>query len=849
MAVSPVTDFWLPWVIKHPRLTLVLLTLLTLVAAAGLPRFKLDASADSLTLERDKDLEFFREVTQKFGAGDFLVITYHPKTDLFGDEALAHLRSLQDELARVPGVANVNSILTVPLLASPKQSLREISNEPRTLETPGTDRIMARREFLTSPLYRELILSPDGQTTALQLSLAVDQQLTALVTERDHLRNKRHEEGLTDTEQARLDDVSEQYRSLRTAADAQAHTRVDRVREVVGRHKDHANIFVGGVSMITADMIDFIRSDLVVFGTASFLFMVAMLAIIFRNLRFVLIPVASCVMSIVMMLGFLAWVDWRLTVISSNFVALLMILSLTVTMHLVMRYREYAEENPSWTREQLLRATLSFMAMPSWNNTLTTVVAFASFVTSGIRPLIDFGWMMSIGLMVALLLSFVTLPAFLMMLPKEKIKPQQAKSLLTKKRTSISSYCAVVIEKFGIWIFWGGLLAGALSFWGISKLEVENRFIDYFHEETEIHQGLALIDDKLGGTTTLDIVITPKPDSATDTQMADDPFAEEEIAEEDPFGDTSQEESSGGTSAWFTLAGMEYIERIHDHLETLPEVGKVQSLATLYKVGNDINGGLNNFELAVLEKSLPLSARQILLDPFLDHTTDQTRITMRVKDSYPELRRAELLQRIEADVAKIQGGIEVEKIQYSGLLVLYNNMLQSLYDSQISTLAWSFVIIFIMFIILLRSLLVSIVATVPTAISAALILGGMGFVGIQLDMMTITIASITVGIGVDNTIHYLARFKEELQKDGDYIATMHRSHATIGNAIFHTNNIIVFGFSILVLSEFIPTIYFGALTGIAMLTALGGTLFFLPQLILLARPFPVSQNPTVPSEA
>jgi uncharacterized protein len=850
MAPSRFTQTWVSWVIKNPKWTLLLLTILTLAAAAGLPRFKLDASADSLTLEADTDLDYFRKVSKQYNAGDFLVVTYTPKIDLFTDAALAKLNDLHKELAAIEGVQAVNSILNVPLLYSPKQSLREIAKQPRTLLTLGedqtaTDKSLAKQEFLTSPIYRELILSPDGQTTALQLNLTVDKVLIDLVTQRDALISKRHQQTLTAEEEQVLNRVAAEYLQRRTDADAKSRDRVAKVREITGRYKVDAQIFVGGLTMITADMVDYIRSDLLIFGTASFLFMVFILAVLFRNVRYVLIPIASCVMSIVLMLGFLSWVDWRLTVISSNFVALLMIISLTVTIHLVMRYREYVAAQPSWDREQLIMATLSFMAMPSWNNTLTTVVAFASFVTSGIRPLIDFGWMMSIGLIVALVLSFVTLPAFLMLLPKDQSVP--AVHPLTKTRRSISALCGQFVEKFGRSIFWGGIFLGLISFWGVAKLEVENRFIDYFHADTEIHQGLALIDNKLGGTTSLDIIITPKF-NATEPARDADPFADADkdadtfSDDEDAFADGDPLSENGAkTSVWMTVGGMEYLEKIHDYLETLPEVGKVQSLATLYKVGKDINGSLNNFELALMEKSLPEAVSQVLFNPFLDKANDQTRITLRVKDSYPDLKRAELIERIRSKINSIDG-MEIQEVRYSGLLVLYNNMLQSLYSSQIATLGWSFVVIFIMFLVLLRSWLLSVVATVPTAISAVVMLGGMGFFGIPLDMMTITIASITVGIGVDNTIHYLHRFEEELQLDGDYLATMHRCHASIGHAIYHTNNIIVFGFSIMVLSSFIPTIYFGALTGVAMMVSLAGTLFFLPQFILVLRPFKIKQS-------
>ncbi len=853
--VSRFSGMWLRWVTERPKSVILVLLLLLVAAAFGLPNFKLDASADSLTLEHDQDLTYFRQVSKNFDNGDFLIVTFTPKDELFSDPSLALLRNLQDDLAKIEGVDNINSILNVPLLYSPKRGLREIAKETRTLETPGVDRQMAKQEFLTSPIYKNMILSPDGQTTALQLNIAVDHKYIELVQKRDALREKRYSSSLSAEESAQLEQVSEEFLAYRTRSEARGHHRVEEVRKVVHKYNNKAQIFVGGITMITADMVSYIKKDLILFGSAAVGFMILVLAVIFRSLRFVVIPMVTCLSAVLIMLGLISWLDWRLTVISSNFVALLLIISLAIIIHLVVRYREYVDEHPDWSRAELVKATLIYMAKPCLYTSLTTIVAFASLVVSDIRPVIDFGWMMTMGLVFALVLAFLFLPACLMLLPKD-VPSAAAQGPRTHKPLTL--YCSAAVEKAGGTVLTASLLIAALSIWGISRLQVENRFIDYFHEDTEIHQGLSVIDNKLGGTTSLDIIINQKaalgnlnelqlPAEFTDEA---DPFAEADpfdesdpfdspspVTEEDAFAEADPFSEHGGdeTSYWMTLAGLQQIEDIHNYLDQLPEIGKVQSLAILYQVGKDINGSLNNFELAVMDKSLSPEIRDALVSPFLDGSGD-TRITMRVKDSYPDLKRAELVERIRQHIDD-QTSLDMSEVRFSGLLVLYNNMLQSLFSSQIVTLGAVFLGIMVMFVILFRSLLIAVVAIVPNALAALSILGGMGLFGIPLDMMTITIAAITVGIGVDDTIHYIHRFETELETDGDYIAAMHRSHGSIGRAMYYTSVIIIFGFSIMVLSEFIPTIYFGVLTGFAMFAALAGALFLLPKLILLTRPF------------
>jgi predicted RND superfamily exporter protein len=836
-------------VVKHPIMALIVLGLLAIVAALGLPNFKLDASADALTLEHDSDLDYFREISKRYQGGDFLVVTYTPKADIFSDDAINLLQALREDLSQVEGVVSVYSMIDVPLLYSPIRSLAEQKESTRTLLTEGVDRELAKQEFLTSPIYRDMLLSPDGKTTALLINLEVNNQYIELVRHRDALRLKRDTQGLTANEALELERVSAEFLVLRTELAAKSHARVDVVRAIVDQYRGDAELFLGGASMITADMITYIKSDLVIFGIAILLFIVVMLAFIFRQLRFITLPLGICVLVVLLMLGWLSWVDWRLTVISSNFVALLLIMNLAIIIYLVVRYRELHAQHPDWSQEQLVLTTVHMMILPCLYTALTTIVAFMSLVVSDIRPVIDFGWMMTIGLSLALLLSFIIFPAVMMLLPKGAPRDKGDQSAAITLRFSN------VAEHHGGKVLAVAAVLAITAIVGITRLEVENRFIDYFHDDSEIYQGMSVIDKQLGGTVTLEIILDA-PASTQTSSTEEDPFAApdydtagtdvdafDDDAFDDPFGDDpfASDEFAGGApstgpSYWFSVSGLDDVKKLHDYLESLPEVGKVQSLATAYQVAQDINGGrLNQFELGVMRQMLSDDIQGFLITPYLSDADQQTRITLRVKETSPELKRAELVKKVRA-YAENDIGFQPEQVKFTGMLVLYNNMLESLFHSQIATMGMVFLGIMVMFILLFRSVSIALISIFPNILAASVVLGGMGIAGIPLDMMTITIAAIVVGVGVDHAIHYFYRFRIEFAQTGNYIEAMHRSHASIGRAMYYTAIIIIVGFSILALSQFIPSIYFGLLTAFAMFAAIVGSLTLLPKLILMFKP-------------
>ncbi len=890
-------------ILRHPVASILAVIVVAIAMAFGLPNFKLDASADSLTLENDSSLAYFRESLQRYGSSDFLVVTYTPyEGNLFDDQNLQTLAEMRDELKAIKGVETVTSMLDVPLLYSPKVSVSKLKEDPRTLLQEDTDRSLAKTEFLESPIYRDLILSKDGQTTALLAVMELDTKYLDLVKDRDTLRIKRDTEGLSAEETIELEKASQAFLDYRTIRAAEEHARVAEIREKMSKFKDRAEVFLGGPSMITADMVDFIKSDLNVFGTGIVLFIIITLAIIFRQFRWVLLPLLTCVLSVEIILGYLSWIDWRLTVISSNFVSLLLIITLALTIHLIVRYRELHREFPDKDQLDLVRDTVNYMARPCLYTVLTTIVAFVSLVVSDIRPVIDFGWMMTIGIILALVLAFIIIPAGMIIWGKGENTDKGDNS------ATYTLYFSRFTEKHGGLVLGFALLAAIISAWGISQLQVENRFIDYFRSNTEIYQGLSVIDAKLGGTTPLDIILDAPPalddgtvsfddllaeeDGAADEAPVDDPYgdpfagayadsgedvvetedAAEEVADpygdpfagmyadsgedaaepeaiDDPYGDPFAgddfEDDFAGESGdvevvedsyWLTSAGVEDLRKLHSYLESLPEVGKVSSLVTVTDVASDLSGHkLNDLELAFMSLMLSPENAALLLDPYIDEKNNQARITLRINETKGNLNRKELLDKIHR-FAIDDAGFKEEQVHFTGLLVLYNNMLQSLFRSQILTLGTVFLGIMAMFLVLFRSASISLIAILPNFLAAGVVLGGMGIAGIPLDMMTITIAAITVGIGVDHAIHYITRFKREFEVDHDYVASMHRAHASIGRALFYTAITIIAGFSILALSNFIPSVYFGLLTSLAMLAALLGSMTLLPKLILIFKP-------------
>jgi predicted RND superfamily exporter protein len=788
-----------------------------------IPKFKLDASGDSLLLENDADLHYYRSINERYATNDFLVLAYTAKDDLFSAETLAHIRDLRDNLRQLEGVESVDTLLDVPLLLSTDLSLKDVEtiDSFMTLEKTMVDKATVIRELTENPMYKDRLLSGDAKTTAIIINLPVDHEYRDLLNRRYQLRAKEYNNILTHQEAIELDEVQERYRARLALLQEEETRLVDSVRAVMYKHRNNeSDIFLGGVPMIVADMIGFIEYDLVLFGVGVAIFLIITLGIIFRKKRWIFLPMFCCTAAVLVMLGYLGMVDWRVTVISSNFVSLMLILTMALTIHLIERYLEVHAQSPDEDQKTLVLETVRTIALPCLYTMLTTMVAFTSLTVSGIRPVIDFGLMMTIGLIVSFGLAFVLFPATVALLPKDESKTGEDFS------HPFTIIFADITRDHGNKIVVFSIFLAIISGFGIARLKVENKFIDYFRAHTEIYQGMSLIDRKLGGTTPLDLIVNFEAESQPADEFAD---------QKDPFFD---EQDQPEEMLWYAdIITREEINQLHDFLEGLPETGEVLSLATLDKLTTSLNDNepLDGFEFSILDKKTPPEIKAMLITPFVSGDLPQARFTMRIIESEKKLERAALLDKIQ-DLLQSKMGLHDDQLRFTNIYVLYNNMLQSLFRSQIMTIGIVFLAIMVMFIILFRSLSLAFIAIIPNLLPAAMVLGAMGWFEIPLNMMTITIASITIGIAVDDTIHYIHRFQKEFPQDRNYMATLYRCHRSIGRAMYYTSITIIIGFSILVVSNFIPTIYFGISTGFAMLVALLAALTLLPQLIVILKP-------------
>ena len=808
-------------IIDFSKFTLFSLIILVGLALYHAKNFNLDASSDALLLEGDPDLKFLREVNQTYGSKDFLVLTYSPISSFTEKETILNLQLLKSKIEKLTWVDSVITIIDVPLLKSTDEGLMERLKNYKTLAYPEIDRNRGFNEIVNSPIYKNYVISEDGKTSGIVVYLKKDERLAEYIKIKDNYYYQSKETGLTSEDKLNQKKFLKEYEEYKNLYNIRNHQNISEIRDVIQRYGENAQIYLGGIPMIADDMMSFIKSDIVVFGIGVFIFIILTLWFIFKNIKWVIMPLLGCATSVVMMVGLLGFLGWKVTVISSNFIALMLILNMAMNIHVTVRFLQSKKEFPEIPKSKAVLETSIKMMLPILYTVLTTICAFLSLIFSGIKPIIDFGWMMTLGLIISFFVTFLLLPSLLNLLSTE-----EEITIKDTEKSIITSLLASFTKNFKILLYVFTSIIIIISLLGISKLEVENSFINYFNKNTEIYKGMKKIDEDLGGTTPLNIILKfPKKKNAPQSNQDDD------------FDEWENDGEKDKSKYWFTRDKMDKIIKVHDYLDSLPEVGKVLSFGSILRVAEDLNNKkLQSLEIAVLYSKIPEDIKKEIINPYISVEKDEARISLRIKDSLKDLRRNELINKINTDLNK-KLGIPTDEYRLAGVLVLFNNLLQSLFKSQILTLGIVMLGIFSMFFILFRNLVISFIGVVPNIIAAFFILGIIGLIGIPLDMMTITIAAITIGIAVDNSIHYIYRFKEEFKKINNYNKTLDRCHNTVGIAILNTSITIVFGFSILVLSNFVPTIYFGIFTGLAMLLAMISVLTLLPKLIINLKPF------------
>ena len=801
------------FIIAKNKLVISLVLVLSVVFGYLSTKLSIDASAETLLLEHDPDLKAYRQIAKRYDSPGLLVVAFTPKDDLFSPKNLELIKNLSDELANNDMVSSVISILNVPLLNSVKGGVTGILDHTPTLSDKDINISKAKLEFAKSPIYSGNLISKDLKTTAIALNLKQDEKFNELLNERNLLSQKESNGTITQAEKEKFKALLAEFKAYRDELRKSDHKNLEAIKAAIAKFNANDELFLGGANMIADDMIGFIKSDLLVYGLSVLALLSFSLWLFFRQIRWIVLPMFICAVSAIFTTGIFGMFGWEVTVISSNYIALQLIITISTVIHLVVSYREFYARHPKYSQNQLIYLTLRDKFSPSFWAIFTTVIGFSSLMSADIKPVIMLGIMMSAGISVSLVLAFLLFGAVNVNL--KKLAPVRT----FENSFKFTKYCANLALNSRKIIYAVCVLVVCFGVYGISKIRVENSFIGYFKESTQIRQGMQVIDTKLGGTIPVDVIV----------KFKDSEPKQEKTDEKDDF-ENEFENDAKSAKYWFNSYHTRIAEKVHDYLKEQNFVGNVSSLATLIKAIKELNNGVSDdFLLAAMYEKLPLEYKNILLSPYVSVENDELRFSLRIVDSDPKLRRNLFLKELREGLLELTKNDNVS-IEVVGMMVLYNNMLQNLLSSQVDTFGLTVAILFVIFCFVFRSIKLATIAIVSNLIPLCTLFGVMGFFGIPLDVMSITIAAISIGIGVDDIIHYIHRFKEELLTK-DVFESIKAAHASIGYAMYYTSFTIFLGFSVMITSNFIPTIYFGLLTDLVMVFMLLGALIILPSLI------------------
>ena len=753
--------------------------------------FRIDASSDSLVSQGDEDFKYFSYYQDLFPTKNSLVIAIK-SNDKIDKLLLTEVEKISKKLSALPEVYSVFNINKAPILLLNKTNLLDLAND--NYETIIDTNLAIKdvlNEFAKSPIYSDQIINENKNITSIVIFLNENNKALDL------------------KENKNLYLSQGKYYSIKTEIDKERNELIKKIRNIITNSNKDFTYYLGGVEMISSDVISYVKNDILTFSLIVLLIIILILFIIFRRVKWVFAILFTSISAVYLSIGLAGFINFEITAVSANFLSLMFVLSISMNVHIMNNYLQ---------RDIKIIENFRMMFWPCFYTFLTTIVAFVSLVISDIKPVIDFGIIMIIALLIVLISSFVILPLIVSFFSKEE-KSYSLNLSFLKSFYPFAYKNSKYILGLNILIFF-------ISLYGITNLNVENSFIKYFKKNTEIYKGMYLIDNELGGTTPLDIILKFKnDDQIIDTTIKaeeeDDLEIEDDFFSDDLFGEEN--------NIWFTNEKIETIKFVHQYLESRIEIGKVTSIYSLIDTANQINkSDLSMFELSVLYNEIPIDYKTDLIDPYLNIENNMIKISTRVKDS-KDIKRNDLINDINSFLLNEFDNLEEFKV--NGLLVLYNNMLKSLFSSQIKSLGFVILAIFIMFVILFRSLKLSIIGIIPNIFASTFILGLIGLLKIPLDIMTITIAAISIGIAVDNTIHYIYRYKENLKLGRNHSEMIEKTHLTVGNAVLITSIAITAGFLTLCLSNFVPTVYFGLFTSLAMIFAMIGVLITLPSIL------------------
>ena len=836
--------------VSAPKLSLALALILCAFLCAFVPKLAIDASTQTLLLENDKDLELWRDITKRYKIPNTLIIAYTPNSDLLSESSISTLAALSKDLAQIKGVKSVFSMLDAPLLLSSGLKFSDLLGTIPTLKDSNASKEAIKAEFLSSPFYKNSLVSSDFKTTALLLTLEPNPGYNEFITSITALENTLKNSENNATAKTLLKEQRAAFKAYRDELRIAEHEQIAQIRQVIAKynqnsqtripHQDEfsnsqtriphqassSQLFLGGINMIADDMIAFVRSDLATYGLATLLLCSLCLFVYYLQLRYVFLAIFICLVCVGVASGLFGLLGFEITVISSNYIALQLIITLSVVIHLINSYREFFRKKSSFSQKAIVYLALKERMSPCFFAIFTTIIGFISLVFSDIRPIISLGVMMSASITLSLIFSFWLFGSIMSLLSKKSV------NTAFERYFSLTTLCAKIALNLRARkvVFAISALGLCVGLWGISKLSVENSFIGYFKENTDIYKGMELIDNKLGGTVPLDIIISFKKDKKEPRNSSlDDEFADE-------FA------SSDAAQYWFNERRMSVLKSVNEYLKNKEFIGSVSSLADLLEVGKELNEGreLDALALALIYSSLSGERRELILTPFVSIENDELHFSVRTLDSDPRLKRAEFLRTLQSELNELVG--ENAQVKISGAMKLYTNMLDSLFSSQINSLGFVLLAFFATFWLIFASLRLAIIAICINILPLICVLGAMGLAGLSLDIMSITIGSISLGIGVDSAIHYIYRYKRELAHFKDSKKAIIASHASIGYALYYTSFAVFIGFGVMISSNFWPTIYFGALTDLVMFFMLASSLILLPSLLLSQSAYPANEQ-------
>ena len=823
--------------VSAPKLSLALALILCAFLCAFAPKLAIDASTQTLLLENDKDLELWRDITKRYEIPNTLVIAYTPNSDLLSESSISTLAALSKDLAQIKGVKSVFSMLDAPLLLSSGLKFSDLLGTIPTLKDSNASKEAIKAEFLSSPFYKNSLVSSDFKTTALLLTLEPNSRYNEFIASITALENTLKNAENNTTAKTLLKEKRAAFKAYRDELRVAEHEQITQIRQVITKYNQNSQsriphqasssqLFLGGINMIADDMIAFVRSDLATYGLATLLLCSLCLFVYYLQLRYVFLAIFICLVCVGVASGLFGLLGFEITVISSNYIALQLIITLSVVIHLINSYREFFRKKSSFSQKAIVYLALKERMSPCFFAIFTTIIGFISLVFSDIRPIISLGVMMSASITLSLILSFWLFGSIMSLLSKKSV------NTAFERYFSLTTLCAKIALNLRARkvVFAISALGLCVGLWGISKLSVENSFIGYFKENTDIYKGMELIDNKLGGTVPLDIIISFKKDKKEPRNSSlDDEFADE-------FA------SSDAAKYWFNERRMSVLKSVNEYLKNKEFIGSVSSLADLLEVGKELNEGreLDALALALIYSSLSGERRELILTPFVSIENDELHFSVRTLDSDPRLKRAEFLRTLQNELNELVG--ENAQVKISGAMKLYTNMLSSLFGSQINSLGFVLLAFFATFWLIFASLRLAIIAICINILPLICVLGAMGLAGLSLDIMSITIGSISLGIGVDSAIHYIYRYKRELAHFKDSKKAIIASHASIGYALYYTSFAVFIGFGVMISSNFWPTIYFGALTDLVMFFMLASSLILLPSLLLSQSAYPANEQ-------